>query len=158
METPKKSLGFRKRKPKKILYISGKRNFLYISGNETFLNFGKGIFKTLVCSKPKTYSEHFQTSTMERFAKIATWCAFQPQAPKLFSKKIPKKPALKRFFIFSQKKVFLIFSQKGPCTFWHILWKICFAKVFYIFSKNLSNFLGKKTLKKSLYFRKWNFV
>ena len=32
----------------------------------------RSISKTLVYSEPEAYSEHFQTSTMERFAKIAT--------------------------------------------------------------------------------------
>ena len=65
-------------------------------------------------SKPEAYSEHCQTSTIESFAKIATKRTFQPQCPKLFPKKFPKKPALKKFLIFSQKKAFLMFSKKCP--------------------------------------------
>ena len=60
---------------KSVSYISENGNhkkIIYISGNGTFLYFRKGIFRTLVYSKPETCSEHCQTSTMERFAKIAT--------------------------------------------------------------------------------------
>ena len=60
---------------KSFSYISENGNhekIIYISGNGTFLYFRKGIFRTLAYSKPETYSEHCQTSTMERFAKIAT--------------------------------------------------------------------------------------
>ena len=60
---------------KSFSYISENGNhkkIIYISGNGTFLYFRKGISRTLVYSKPETYSEHCQTSTMERFAKIAT--------------------------------------------------------------------------------------
>ena len=32
----------------------------------------RGIFRILAYSKPEAYSEHWQTSTIDRFAKIAT--------------------------------------------------------------------------------------
>ena len=60
-------------------YISGNENpekVPYISGNGTFLYFRKGIFRTLAYLEPETYSEHCQTSTMERVAKIATQRTF----------------------------------------------------------------------------------
>ena len=60
-------LYFRKRNPEKVPYISG---------NGTFLYFRKGIFRTLAYLEPETYSEHYQTSTMERVAKIATQRTF----------------------------------------------------------------------------------
>ena len=40
-------------------------------------------------------------------------CAFRSQPSKFF----PKKPALKKFLIFSQEKAFLIFSQMKPYIF-----------------------------------------
>ena len=80
--------------PEKILYISGNRTFLYFR-KRNFLIFRIGIFRTLayleleaysepqhiqnqnifrtlVYSGREVYSEQCQTSTMERFAKIAT--------------------------------------------------------------------------------------
>ena len=51
--------------PEKILILP-ETELSYISGNRTFLYFEKGIFETLA------YSEHCQTSMIERFAKIAT--------------------------------------------------------------------------------------
>ena len=76
---------------KKFFIFSQKKLFLF-SGNGTFLFFLKkgffyisgkiysklgtfrttSIFRTLVYSEPEAYSEHCQTSTIERFAKIAT--------------------------------------------------------------------------------------
>ena len=69
--------------PEKFLIFSKKDAFLYFETwkprksssyfrNGNFLYFTKGIFRTRVYSKPETYSEHCQTSRMERFAKIAT--------------------------------------------------------------------------------------
>ena len=40
-------------------------------------------------------------------------CTFRLQPSKFF----PKKPALKKFLIFSPKKTFLIFTEMEPCTF-----------------------------------------
>ena len=37
-----------------------------------FLYFGKGTFRTVAYLELEAYSEHCQTSTMERFAKIDT--------------------------------------------------------------------------------------
>ena len=48
---PENFLYFRKRKPRKIIYISGNGNLEknpYTSGNGTLLYFGKGIFRTLI--------------------------------------------------------------------------------------------------------------
>ena len=75
----KKCLLFSQKNP----LIFKERNFLIFS-----LYFGKGIFRILVYSEPDTYSEHSQTSTMERFAKIATWRTFWPQPSKSFPKKL----------------------------------------------------------------------
>ena len=36
----------------------------------------RDTFRTLVYSEPEAYSEHSQTSTIEPFAKIASWCTF----------------------------------------------------------------------------------
>ena len=82
----KKYLYFRKQKPPKnphtsrngtILYLK-KRNFSIFP--ERYIQ-NRDIFRTLVYSKPETYSEYLQTSTKECFAKIAIWCTFQPQPP-----------------------------------------------------------------------------
>ena len=62
----------------------------YIFLLKVFLYFEKGIFRTLVYSEPDTYSEHCQTSTIERFAKIATWRTFWSQPSKSFPKKLKK--------------------------------------------------------------------
>ena len=35
-----------------------------------------------VYSEPEAYSKYCQTSTMERFEKIATWCTFKPKLEK----------------------------------------------------------------------------
>ena len=126
-ETLKKSLYFRKRRPRKSPYTSGNGNFLYFRKRK-FLVFQEryiqkpNIFRTLVYSKPKTYSKHLQTSTMDPFAKIATQRTFQPQSPKLLPKKIliffPKKPAPKEFLIFSQKSPSFSGNgnlEKSPC-------------------------------------------
>ena len=40
-------------------------------------------------------------------------CIFRPEPSKFF----PKKPALKKFLILSQRKAFLIFPEMEPCTF-----------------------------------------
>ena len=69
--------------PKKISYISGSGSFVYFK-KPNFLIFWKSyiqnlsilrtkrIFRNLVSLEPEIYSEHCQTSTMERFAKTAT--------------------------------------------------------------------------------------
>ena len=78
-----------------------------------FLYFGKGIFRTLVYlelevySKPEAYSEHSQTYTMARFAKIASQRTFQLQSLKCFH----KKPDLRNFFIFREKELSLTFHE-----------------------------------------------
>ena len=69
---PKKFLIFSQKKP---FLIFRKRNFLifwekYIQNPEMFRT--RSIFRTLVYSKSEAYSEHCQTSTMERFVKVAT--------------------------------------------------------------------------------------
>ena len=69
--------------PTKISYISRngsfvsfkKRNFLifwksYIQNHRILRT--KSIFRNLVSLEPEIYSEHCETSTMERFAKTAT--------------------------------------------------------------------------------------
>ena len=81
-------LCFRKRKPRKNSLCFRKRNFLIFL--ESYIQ-NRGIFRTLVYSEPKAYSEHYQTSTMESFS---------------FNIKI--------FLIFSQKKAFLIFRETIP--------------------------------------------
>ena len=59
---------------KKIPYVSGNEN----PKTENFLTFrdryiqNPNIFRTLIYSKPETNPEHFQASTIECFAKIAT--------------------------------------------------------------------------------------
>ena len=66
-------LYFGKRKPRKNSLHFRKRNFLifqerYIQNPDIFRT--KSIFRTLVYLGSEAYSEHRQTSTMERFAKI----------------------------------------------------------------------------------------
>ena len=66
-----------------------KRNFLifremYIHNPGIFRT--RGIFRTLVYSEPEAYSEHCQTSTIERFVKIAIQRTSRPQHSKLFPK------------------------------------------------------------------------
>ena len=70
-------LYFKKRKPRKDPYISGNGTFLYFRKWKFFIFWDRYIqncntCRTLVYLKPETYSEHFQTSAMESFAKIAT--------------------------------------------------------------------------------------
>ena len=60
---------------------------------------------------------------------------------------------IKKFLIISQKKAFLIFSQKAPHTFWPQSPKACSEKISYS-----SNFLETEISKKSLCFRKQNFI
>ena len=110
------------------------------------------------------YSEHCQTFTMETFAKKLRSTLFSLSCKIFFQNKFPKKSALKKFLIFSQKKAFLIFSQKLSCTFWLQSPK-CFPKkpalnffIYIFFQKKPLIFWNQKSLKKSLYFRKWNFV
>ena len=43
---------------------------------KSFLYFLKKAFKTLIYSQPEAYSEHCQTSTMERFVKVVTEYTF----------------------------------------------------------------------------------
>ena len=83
----------------KILYISGNgfscvlgkvySEPSYIQNPDIFRTIR--IFKTLVHSEPKTYSEHCQTSTME-----------------------PLSISIKNFLIFSLEKAFLIFQKTIP--------------------------------------------
>ena len=60
-----------------MFLIFSQKNFSKYSGNGTFLYFSEkyiqnpDIFRTLVYSEPEGYSEYFQTSTIERSAKIA---------------------------------------------------------------------------------------
>ena len=88
--------------------------FVYLK--RFFLYFGKGIFRTLVYSEPETYSEQYQTPTMERFAKIATWRTFLYFDKKNFlpfpSPKNGKSPLLKNFLYFG-KRSFLAPSLKN---------------------------------------------
>ena len=91
---PKKFLTFFLKKPcsEKVSYIFSKKSFSNFQETELFHIFFKqgfllfweryiqdlGIFRTrsiirtLVYSEPETYSEHCQTFTMKRFAKVAT--------------------------------------------------------------------------------------
>ena len=105
---------------------------------------------------------------MERFAKIITQRTFQLQAPKLF----PKKPALKRFLIFSRKKAFLIVSQKktpvrsGLSPQKHALKKfLIFSQKSLQFSGNGNPYISQETElsyisgdRIFLYFRKGKFL
>ena len=52
---------------KKVVFIFWERYIQNIAICRT-----RSIFRALVYSEPKAYSEHCQTSKMERFAKIAT--------------------------------------------------------------------------------------
>ena len=65
--------------PKKAFLLFRKRNFLifqerYICNPSTIRT--RSIFSNLVYSEHEAHSEHCQTSTMERFSKIATQCTF----------------------------------------------------------------------------------
>ena len=82
METEilKKSLYFRKRnflifQETELSYTSGKRTFLYF-GKGIFITRGifrtTSIFRTMAYLEPEAYSEHCQTSMMERFAEKTT--------------------------------------------------------------------------------------
>ena len=92
----KESLYFRKWEPLKILYISGNGTFLYFGKSilrilklRNFLILReryiqnpaifrtRGIFRALLYLKSETYSEHCETSTMERFAKINYLLSFK---------------------------------------------------------------------------------
>ena len=75
--------------PEKVSYIFRKRELsCFFLKKKFFLYFGKGIFRTLPYLEVKAYlepevnSEHCQTSTMERFVKIATWRTFKPNLEK----------------------------------------------------------------------------
>ena len=84
------------RNAEKNLYISGNGNLKkrYTSGNKTFLYFRKRYFlifkerhsqnpdilRTKVYSKSETYTEHWQISTMESFAKISCQAHFSASA------------------------------------------------------------------------------
>ena len=70
-KTLKKSLYFRKQN----FLIFRKRNFLifrerYVQNYDIFRT--RDVFKTTAYLEPEAYSEHCQTSKIERFAKIAT--------------------------------------------------------------------------------------
>ena len=82
--------------------------FLIFSQKNFFLNFGKGVYRTLTYLELQAYSEHFQTSMMDCFAKIATWRTFRPQPTKVF----PKKTCSEKVSYIFLKKVFLIFWEK----------------------------------------------
>ena len=64
----------------------------------------------MTCLEPEAYSEHCQTSMMERFCRNSYLAHFSGLASKFFHKKLLyiclKKPALKKLLIFSQKKLF----------------------------------------------------
>ena len=55
--------------------------------------------------------------------------------------------------MFSQKKAFLIFSQKSPRNFWSWLPKACSEKMSYIFSRKCPIFWKRKPQKKILIFQ-----
>ena len=75
------------------LKIFPSKNFLYFflkkpaSLKKFFLYFGRGIFRTLTSIELEAYSEHCQTLTIERFAKITTQRTFWLQSSKCFPKK-----------------------------------------------------------------------
>ena len=86
-ETPKKFLMFKETENLKSFLYFRKRNFLLFQEKELSYISGKvysepkhfrtrSIFKTLTCLELEACSEHCQTSTMERFAKIATYNHF----------------------------------------------------------------------------------
>ena len=118
METPKKgSLYFRKWQPSKSFLYSGKQilsvqapKIKKICPKKNFLYFGKWNFLTL------------RFKNFLYFLKRKFFLYFRKWNPALSDlslqnfplKKFPKKPALKKFLIFSQMKAFLIFSQKKP--------------------------------------------
>ena len=58
--------------------ISSKKSFSNFQETELSYVLGKGISRTVAYleleaySEPEVYSEHYQTHTLERFAKIAT--------------------------------------------------------------------------------------
>ena len=64
-----------------FLYFK-KRNFVIF--RERYI-WNLSIFRTLLYSKPETYSEHCQESTMESFAKNSYIAHFSASAPKTFS-------------------------------------------------------------------------
>ena len=70
--------------------------------------FGKGIFRTLVYSEPEAYSEHCQTSTMEKKSFYIFWYFVKCNFLAL---------VLWKLFLYFRKwkprKKFLIFQQKG---------------------------------------------
>ena len=68
----------------------------------------RSIFKTLVYSEPEAYSEHYQTSTMERFAKISNKHTFQS---------LPSQLSFisgNRTFLYFQKWSFLAYFRNFP--------------------------------------------
>ena len=108
METPQKgSLYFRKWQPPKSFLYSGERilsvqapKIKKICPKKNFLYFGKWNF--LYFLKRKFFLYFWKWNP-----------ALSDLSPQNFPlKKFPKKPALKKFLIFSQKKAFLTFSQK----------------------------------------------
>ena len=72
-ETLKKLLILQEMETLKSFLYFRKRNFLIF--RERHIQ-NPDIFRTLVYLEPKAYSENYQTSTTERFAKIATWRTF----------------------------------------------------------------------------------
>ena len=118
-----------------------------------FLNFGKGIFRTLVYSEPKAYSKHCQASTMERFAKIASWRIFRPKLQKI-KKNPPGKDSLylkKWNFLALILKMSYISGNRNPKEIPYISGKWNFLVLI------LGNFLYFLKRKLFLYLGKWNF-
>ena len=117
----------------------------------------------MVNSKPVWYSKHCQTPKIESFVKNSFLAHFANSVLKIFPyRNFLKKPALKKFIIFSQKKLCLIFLKWNPAIFGLCLQKIfpkkpALKKIFYIFSKKALTW-KQKPRKKSLYFRKRNFL
>ena len=161
---------------KKTLVIFSKRNFLvfrerYIQNPAIFRT--RSIFRNLVCSKPETYSEHCQTSTIEHFAKIATWRTFQAM---LINKSTPGKwnfltLTLKNFLYFLKRKLFLYLTRRKPrkkilifleTELFYILGNGNLKKIRYISGKGTLLYFMLEKWKNSLwenflYFRKWNY-
>ena len=98
------------------------------------------IFRTLV------YSEHCQTSTMERFVKIARKYKKKFQCFLIFREMKLSSSNIKKFLIFSQKKAFLLFKETET------------RKKFVIFREmKLSYITGNGNPKKHLIFQEVTF-
>ena len=81
------------------------------------MHFGKGIFRTLVYSEPEAYSEHCQTSTMEKksfyiFWYFVKWNFLALVLWKLFLYFRKWKPR-KKLFIFQQKGLSYISENRN---------------------------------------------